>query len=210
MNYVELPPAAPAEEIARDEAAFLRAEETGEELLRFWEPKSVVVVLGRGNLAEREVCIDNCRADGVPVLRRSSGGGAVVLMPGCLCYSLVLDREGRPELFSASATNQRVMAVFASALTRLTDAPLAVHGDSDLVMHDRKIAGHAQRRGRRAILFHGCLLLDADLDLIGRYLRQPSRSPDYRHGRSHGDFVTNTGWSGELVRRALKECELTR
>ena len=39
-----------------------------------------------------------CQADGVPILRRSSGGGTVLLGRGCLLYSLVLSYDRSPAL----------------------------------------------------------------------------------------------------------------
>jgi lipoate-protein ligase A len=56
--------------------------------VRTWEPDRVAVVLGRGNSLEREVRQEACGTDGVPVLRRLGGGGAVVLSPGCVVVSL--------------------------------------------------------------------------------------------------------------------------
>ncbi len=35
---------------------------------------------------------------GIPVLRRASGGAAIVIGPGCLMYALVLSYELRPSL----------------------------------------------------------------------------------------------------------------
>src|SRR5262249_7263111 len=66
------------------------------EVLHFWEITRPVVVVGRSGKIAEEVHIEACKADGVEVVRRNSGGGAVVLAPGCLNYSLVvsLDRTG--------------------------------------------------------------------------------------------------------------------
>lgn len=208
MNYVQVGSSPPAAEIARDEVAFLEAERTGVEVLRIWEPASVAVVLGRGNREECEVFVEKCRADAVPILRRPSGGGAVVLMPGCLCYSLVFDQQRRPELYSAAATNRVVLRRLASRLSAATGRLFGVRGDSDLVAGDRKLAGHAQRRGRRAVLFHGCLLVNANLLLIETYLREPTRSPEYRGGRGHALFVENLACCGRSLPETLKECFL--
>lgn len=58
--------------------------------LRFWEPSEFCVVLGKSRKAEMDVQRGFCEHDGVQICRRESGGGTVVLGPGCLCYSLVL------------------------------------------------------------------------------------------------------------------------
>jgi lipoate-protein ligase A len=48
-------------------------------------------------------------------------------------------------------------------------------------------------------LYHGTLLYEFDLGLIETCLRMPPRVPDYRRGRTHGDFVTNV----PLARQSL-------
>ena len=47
-----------------------------------------MVVVGRSSRLDEEVHLDACRAAGVPVLRRPSGGAAIVSGPGCLMYAL--------------------------------------------------------------------------------------------------------------------------
>ena len=70
----------------------------GDEVLRFWEWPEPAVVLGAGCRLAEDVDETACVADGVPILRRASGGGTVLLGRGCLLYSLVLDTEGCPAL----------------------------------------------------------------------------------------------------------------
>ncbi|HEV3117610.1 MAG TPA: lipoate--protein ligase family protein, partial [Gemmataceae bacterium] len=74
-----------AENLALDEALLLEAEAGGAEVLRFWEWKRPAVVLGAGSRLADDVDEAACHADGVPILRRSSGGGTVLLGSGCLC-----------------------------------------------------------------------------------------------------------------------------
>jgi len=83
-----------AENLALDEALLLAAEAgTGGELLRLWEAPRHAVVVGAGGSVALDVNVPACEADGVPILRRASGGGTVLIGPGCLCYSLVLGYE---------------------------------------------------------------------------------------------------------------------
>ena len=83
---------------------------------------------------------------------------------------------------------------------------VTVEGHTDLAVNGLKFSGNAQRRKRRALIFHGTFLHDFDLSLIGKYLRFPSQQPDYRQGRAHGEFVTNLGLDPALLRAALREC----
>lgn len=183
--------ATPAENVAADEALLDWCETTdGVGALRFWESDRVFVVVGYGNHVEREVNVERCRTEGVPILRRCSGGGTVLQGPGCLNYAVVLPLKAEPALVNVTATNQFFMARIARALGPLTHRPVAVMGHTDLVMGGLKFSGNAQRRKSRHVLFHGTFLIDFDLPLVGRYLPPPSREPAYRSGRAHGDFLT--------------------
>jgi lipoate-protein ligase A len=175
----------------------------GLEVLRFWESAVPFVVVGYANRVATEVNLPACRERGVPVLRRVTGGGTVVQGPGCLNYSLVLRLDHHPATASIKQTNLWIMNRHAAALTELLGRPVRRRGDTDLAVGDRKFSGNAQRRGRQALLFHGTLLLEFDLDLAAALLPMPSRQPDYRVGRSHSDFVMNLGVSAGAVKAAL-------
>src|SRR5262245_13867017 len=75
-----------------------------EHLYRIWDVKEPVVVAGRSNRLEDWVNLDACRRDGVPVVRRFSGGGAVVLGPGCVNYAVAISLDSRPELADVGAS----------------------------------------------------------------------------------------------------------
>jgi lipoate-protein ligase A len=69
----------------------------------------------------------------------------------------------------------------------------------------RKFSGNSQRRHKSYLLFHGTFLLDFDLTLINKYLKFPSRQPEYRVNRSHGDFLMNLNLPAEVVKAAMRE-----
>ena len=100
MHRVELTLPTPAENVALDEALLDWAEEDGPEweFLRIWESTEPMVVVGRSSRVEHEVDLDACSKRGIPVLRRSSGGAAIVAGPGCLMFAVVLSYQLRPDL----------------------------------------------------------------------------------------------------------------
>lgn len=188
-------------ELAFDAALFHDMENgEAEESLRFWESPRPAVIVGYLAHVDREVHADACLADKVPIVRRLSGGGAVVVGRGCLNYTLILSLADRPDLRDVARSYQRVLARFVQALDI---AGLSIGGASDLTIDGRKMSGCAQRRGRRALLHHGTLLYDFDLDLIPRYLKEPARRPTYRSGRSHLEFVANAPLAADELKSRI-------
>jgi lipoate-protein ligase A len=194
-----------AENLALDELLVVGAEEeNGGELLRLWEWQHYAVVLGAGCRLEEDVDTVRCQMDAVPIFRRSSGGGTVLLGPGCLCYSLVLDMESEPALQSIRSSYAWILTKICIAIGSV-DPGIHQAGISDLAVGERKVSGSAQQRKRRFLLHHGTLLYDFDLHRIGRYLRMPARRPEYRAGRSHDEFVTNLPADAARLSRLLQE-----
>jgi len=204
MRYLDLTLPTPEENLALDEALLDEAEQaaTPQEILRLWEPGGLMVVLGRSSRIDEEVHREACRADGVPVLRRPSGGAAILTGPGCLMYALVLSYDLRPALRPVDLAHRFVLNAIASALRPLADA-VRCRGISDLAMADRKISGNSIRCRKRHLLYHGTLLYRFPLELVGRYLRTPPRQPDYRVGRDHASFLTNLPLSRAALSAAL-------
>ena len=205
MQLLDLTLPSLAENIALDEALLLRAEEgAGGEVLRLWTWPSFAVVLGAGGVIADDVDVAACAADGVPIARRSSGGGTVLLGPGCFLFSLVLNMDRAPELTQINSSYRWILRRVAAALADFQPG-IEPMGISDLAIGGRKFSGNSQQRKRRFLLHHGTLLHDFDLDAIGRYLKLPPKRPEYRANRSHRDFLMNLNISpGEII-QALRD-----
>jgi lipoate-protein ligase A len=202
MRFLDHTLSSPAENLALDEALLIAAEEgTGGELLRLWESPVLAVVVGSGGSVPIDVNLAACAADGVPVLRRASGGGTVLLGPGCLCFSLVLGYDHAPGLNEIPASNRYILARIVNALNPTVSARL--EGTSDLALGGVKFSGNAQQRKRRFFLHHGTLLCGFTLAPITKYLNPPERQPEYRRNRPHEEFVTNLPITVEEARRLL-------
>jgi lipoate---protein ligase len=201
MTLLDLTLPTAAENLALDEALLLAAEDgTGGEVLRLWEQPGYAVVLGAGGSVEIDVNREACAADGVPIVRRASGGGTVVIGPGCLCVSVVL-RTGRG-LGSIAGTTAFVMGRLRDVLAPLAPG-LGIAGYGDLAVGGRKVAGSAQQRKRRHVLDHASLLCGMTPERVARYLRPPERQPEYRGGRDHAEFLTSLPLDPWEVRGAV-------
>jgi lipoate-protein ligase A len=203
MRLLDLSPADPADNLALDEALLLAAEEgDAGEVVRLWESPTHAVVVGAGGSVAIDVNLAACEVDGVPVLRRASGGGTVLVGPGCLCFSLVLAYDRAAGLNEIPASYQYVLGRVLNAL-RSVVADGVIAGTSDLAAGGLKFSGNAQQRKRRHFLHHGTLLYGFDLDLISKYLHPPERQPDYRMNRSHTAFVRNVRVGAEMLKQLL-------
>lgn len=200
MKLLHLTLDTPEANLALDEALLelgnagdLAAAGASPAVLRFWESPQPLVVVGRATKIAAEVNLPACRELGVRVLRRVSGGMSIVTGPGCLMYSVIAPHPGPTS--DIDATHRYVLSRLASGLQRAGIAAQPA-GTSDLAIATpagglQKFSGNSLRMGRSAFLYHGTLLCDFDLQLISQCLRHPPRSPDYRDGRMHRDFVVN-------------------
>jgi lipoate---protein ligase len=210
MKLLDLTLPTPAENVALDEALLDAAEdgELSDEVLRLWEPAQPLVVVGRSSQVAQEVNLAACRAAVVPVVRRASGGAAIVAGPGCLMYAMLLRYERQEYLRLLDQAHRHVLGMVRQSL--LSRVPgIEQLGTSDLAWcgtgeaHPRKFSGNSLRCKRDYFLYHGTLLYAMDLSLIERLLGAPPRQPEYRAGRSHGAFVTNLPLDGPSLRAAL-------
>ena len=204
MKLLDLTLATTEENLALDEALLETAESSAapEECLRLWESPRPAVVVGRASRVEEEVCVPYCREAGIAILRRCSGGAAVVIGPGCLMYAVVLNCDQRPALRMIEQAHQFVLDRISCALAR---CQLDVHfqGTSDLTVGDRKISGNSLRCKRGSLLYHGTILYQFSPELIERCLKTPPRQPEYRRGRSHRAFTSNVSLTSEQIRAVL-------
>jgi lipoate-protein ligase A len=214
MKLLDLTLPAPAANLACDEALLDRCESgAGEEVLRFWESNEYFVVVGYSNKVVSEVNVAACEVNIIPIYRRCSGGGTVVQGPGCLNYTLILKITKDGPLGNIGSTNRFVMernrkaieTILPKSSTHNPEPEIAVCGHTDITIGGLKFSGNAQRRHRQFLLFHGSFLLNFNLSLINELLPMPSKQPNYRKNRVHGEFLANLKVSMDTIKTALQD-----
>lgn len=209
MEYLELTLPTPEENIALDEALLDEVDSAADanaqprECLRIWEPATPLVVVGHNSKVDGEVDANFCRQRGIPILRRASGGCAIVTGPGCLMYAVVLSYQLRPKLRSLDEAHRFVLDTLLKGLRPLV-ANVDRQGTCDLVVGPHKFSGNSLRCRRNALLYHGTLLYDFPLELVSGCLKKPPREPEYRAGREHAAFVMNLPVSAEAMKDGLR------
>jgi len=197
MRLLDLTFSEPEMNLALDEALLEEAEETGwqaghsvGETLRFWEPAATMVVIGRSSSLQKEVNLEFCQQNSIPVMRRCSGGATIVTAPGCLMYGLLIPYAGREELKSLDNAHQFVMVRMIQAIAQL-GIDVEWEGTCDLTIEGKKVSGNSLRCRRQGFLYHGTMICrNFDLDLVTSATHFPQRQPEYRNGRPHQEFLT--------------------
>ena len=192
MIFTDLTFENPASNIAFEQILLEGAEQAGDEAeyLRIWRPEAYMVVLGRGGKISDDVHLEQCQQDQVPIIRRISGGGTIITGRGCLMYTTVLSLAKHRALQDITYCHQHIASQMLAAYEKL-GLEIESKGHSDLCVGDKKFSGNAMRMGRTHLIYHGTLLINFDLEIISRYLKQPPRRPEYREKRDHVDFVRN-------------------
>jgi lipoate-protein ligase A len=186
----------PAEDLALEEAIQLAIEDgLSPNTWRVFQAAKTAAILGTGQESAREVNLELAGKENVSVLRRHSGGGAVVIGPGVINFSAFYQMADLP---GSETIRGAMSAALAFVIKALENAGVTTReaGLSDLAVLGsdgtlRKIAGNSQARKKRSVLVHGTLLADPDWDGISRLLHFPSKTPDYRSGRDHRSFLTS-------------------
>lgn len=164
-------PRAPQLNMALDEVLTLRVGR-GERppTVRIWGWSGRCVVLGRFQSVRNEVNPEVMAAEGVELVRRISGGGAMLIEPeGAITYSIYA-----PEAMVAGMTFPESYAFFDAwvidALRELgVDAwyvPL-----NDITSSGGKVGGAAQARRGGAVLHHTTVAYEMNVQLLTRVLR---------------------------------------
>jgi lipoate-protein ligase A len=147
-----------------------------------------VIVMGMSTANPNEL-VHMDRVRDVPIIRRFSGGGTVVVNSDSLLFtiatSLPVCKPFPRDIIAWIGT------LFSNALSPLLLSPSwrVTTKENDLVVHDEfKVAGHAQAIAGTRWMHHTSLLWTATPEQMS-YLKLPSRRPAYRGDRDHLSFV---------------------
>lgn len=134
---------------------------SGKPTLRFYKWKPSAISIGYFQSMEEEVNLEECKRQGVDVVRRVTGGGAVYHdEEGEITYSLVCPQHLLPDKILGSY--KIVCSSIAHGLGYLgIEAKHA--GINDIVVNDKKISGSAQTRKHGNVLQHGTILLKVNV-----------------------------------------------
>lgn len=159
----------PFENAAFEERIYRGQRLGGEATLLFYTNRESVL-LGRNQEPSRECDLAWCESEGVPVLRRVSGGGTVWHDLGNQNYAFIMPRR--------SYDPERILSIVVDAL-RLVGVKDAFFCRRFSVWHgDNKISGSAFALSGQGALLHGCLPFTSDLARLQRALVKDAAGDD--------------------------------
>lgn len=164
------------------EEALLRADNRNWCILNHGSPPAIVL----GISAKPELLLhrEQVAANKVPVIRRFSGGGTVIVDQDTLFASFIFNHS----LLSIPIQPETIMKwtesfyrdVFPSSSFRLKE--------NDFVFGERKFGGNAQYLRKDRWLHHTSFLWDFNQEQMN-CLKIPLKMPAYREQRNHEDFL---------------------
>lgn len=185
--------------LARD-GYFLENNKKGDVILYFYVNKNAVII-GRNQNAWKECSIANMNADGVQLVRRHSGGGAVFHDNGNLNFSFITD-EKHYDL-------NRQMRVILNAVSKL-GLKAELSGRNDITVDGKKFSGNAFSLAKGNRSHHGTILVNADLTKLSNYLcvskeKMRSKGIDSVRARVCNLCELSSGLTVEAMRRLVIE-----
>lgn len=173
------------ENMALDEAMLLNGIPT----LRLYKWRPSAISIGYFQSIEEEVNLEECKKQGVDVVRRITGGGAVYHDEnGEITYSFVCPENFLPKNILESY--KIICSSLANAL-KILGLKAKHAGINDVIVNGRKISGSAQTRKKGNILQHGTLLLSVDVKKMFSLLKVGKEKISDKEIKAVEDRVTS-------------------
>ena len=156
---------------AVDEAISLaRKAKKASNTLHFYRRKPAAVSVGRSRKIQDDVNVDECLKSNVKIVRRTTGGGTIFTDKDCLIYSLVFDRKDAA-LSSSQKIFENICSSIVTALKKC-DIDTVYKPPNDILLNRKKISGSAQILKENIVLIHGTILIETNLELMNKVLKQ--------------------------------------
>lgn len=179
LNCVSFPQGFPIWERLALEEAILRTDHQNWFLWHHGSPDCIV--MGISNLLEELVDFSAYQTFPLPILRRFSGGGTVLVDASTLFASWILSSSLFPLVLPQPLSILQWIGTLVAPIGILVE-------EQDLVCGLHKVGGNAQYIRKERWLHHTSFLWDYDAEKMS-LLRSPKKQPLYRKNRSHEGFL---------------------
>lgn len=183
MKYIVNTSNDPAYSVALEAYAFQKLTDI-DEIFILWinEP---AIIIGRHQNTIQEINKEFIDKNGIHVVRRLSGGGAVYHDLNNLNYTIISNntQEGA---FDFQTFSKPVIDTLAKLGVKAEFT-----GRNDLEINGQKFAGNAQAYYKGRMMHHGCLLFDVDMSVLGQALKVSKDKIESKGIKSVRARVTN-------------------
>lgn len=161
------------EQIAYD-AALTALHETGvvPDTVRFMRFPPTVLI-GRHQILAHEVHLERCQAEGVGLVRRISGGGAIYLDEGQVGWEVVA-RRSTLRLGGLADWAAAISGAVAAGLSDAFDVEARFRPRNDIEVGGRKIGGTGGYFSGDTLVYQGTVLVDMDAARMARLINIPA------------------------------------
>jgi lipoate---protein ligase len=118
------------------------------------------IIIGKNQNTLEEINKDYVEENGIQVVRRLSGGGAVYHDLGNLNFSFITKDDGDSFSNFKKFTEPVILAL------RKLGVNAELSGRNDIVVEGRKVSGNAQFFTKGRLFTHGTLMLDSEIDHV--------------------------------------------
>jgi lipoate-protein ligase A len=155
------------------------------------QPKSPYVCIGFHQELEKEIDVEYCRINNLPIIRRTQGGGATYLDENQIFYQIV----ARKESLIIPAKIEDLFEKFLN-VTVYVYRQLGLQAEfkalNDVIVNGRKISGNgAGQYGDTTIILVGNIILDLNYEVMTRVLKVPDEKFRDKMAKSMRDWVTS-------------------
>jgi lipoate---protein ligase len=193
-RLLDTPPMSAAENMALDDALLeLRGKGRTPNTIRFLQFKPRCVLVGFHQSVQEEIRVDYCRAHGLDINRRTTGGGAIFFDENQLGWEVFCDKP----FFNVTIPNVSLFRTLCLPVISALDM-LGLKADfrprNDIEINGKKISGTGGTESDDAFLFQGTMLVDFDVDTMLKALRIPVEKLKAKEIDSVKDRVTCLRW----------------
>ncbi len=142
------------------------------EALVLLSPASPYVCIGYHQDLEKEVDVEFCRTNDIPMFRREVGGGGVYLDGDQLFYQLIIHKDN-PLVPADKSSFYRKFLQPPIETYREIGVPAEYKPVNDIVTHQRKISGNGAAEIGDYLILVGNLILDFNYEMMSRVLKVP-------------------------------------
>ncbi len=153
---------------------------------------SRAIVMGISGQPEKLLNLESVKREKIPVYKRFSGGGTVIVDEQTLFVTFIFSKN----LLPIPAFPEPILKWTENLYRESWQIPQFALRENDYCIEDKKCGGNAQYIRKERWLHHTSFLWDYAPDNM-KHLLLPEKRPKYRQNRPHDDFLTRLKFHGK-------------